>query len=376
MNTMRVCIVADDIDPHVGWGRALHSISAELARQGIPVHYCVERGVPGPTMDLVSFQVFSLARIGQFLKTIRALRRAFRRADLIHVFDATPYGILSCIANMGLGKPLIIYSFGSYSLFHPGARIKNWLMAWVYKRATRVIIVSDFVRRQIEQYGFRLNNPSLMPMGVDTSFFTPAPSGSVHLPSAIHSPYILTAGGLKPRKGYHISIPAFAAIAHEFPELSYVIVGKIAVGDAYVTQLKEIAARCGVADRIQWLHDITDEELRELYRGAEAFALCALTSADAIEGFGMVYIEASACGVPVIGPRGTGAEAAIVHGQTGLLTEPSVDGIAEAMRTILRDRAAAQRMGAAGIAHVQQFDWQRIGQEWVQIYRSLISPSV
>jgi len=169
----------------------------------------------------------------------------------------------------------------------------------------------------------------------------------------------LTVGAVKPRKGYHLSIPAFKLITDEFPDLKHVIIGYQSMV-SYVNEIKNMVAKLGLRDRVIFLQNISDEDILKYYNDAELFLMTSTTDPDSIEGFGMVYLEAGACGTPVVGAYNTGAEAAILDNVNGLLVNHEPGDIARAMRKILSDKDVADRMGQEGIKRAQEFSWSRV----------------
>jgi phosphatidyl-myo-inositol dimannoside synthase len=239
----------------------------------------------------------------------------------------------------------------------------------VYRKATKIIVVSDFVKSQIEKEGFKLPPSVIIPVGVDVDRFSLRGGSSSFVPTA--SPYILSVGALKERKGFHITIEAFSKIAQSFPLLHLVIIGTD-YHDGYKEQLAHLAKKLGVLDRVHFLSNLSDEELQATYAHAKLFVLCPITTADAIEGFGMVYLEANAAGLPVVGTRQTGAEAAIQDGENGLLAEGNPEDVSEKIRIILENPELRERMSCAGRAHVQRFTWLKIAQLIIDMYHKIL----
>ena len=234
-------------------------------------------------------------------------------------------------------------------------------MRWAYRRAKKVFVISEFTRRQIEKSGFKLEGSVIVPVGVDTNFFHPISSDEKILPY----PFVLTVGALKPRKGYHISIPAFKLIADDFPDLKYVIVGYQSMAP-YFKELKNLAADLGLKDRVIFLEKISDDELLKYYNSAELFVMTSITEPDTVEGFGMVYLEAGACGTSVVGAYNTGAEAAISDNVNGFLVKHDPVEIANAMRKILSDKDLAETFGANGIKRAKEFDWDNVAKLYLK----------
>src|SRR5262249_15525204 len=152
-------------------------------------------------------------------------------------------------------------------------------------------------------------------------------------------------GELKERKGHHLSIGAFARVAPRHPGLAHCVVGKSG-GDAYERLLRETARSAGLEDRVLFLGNVTEEEKIDLLQRARLLLHTPVTSADGgFEGFGIVYLEAAAAGIPSIGTLGSGAVDAVVDGESGLLVEPEVGAVADALERLLSDEPFARGLG-------------------------------
>jgi GxxExxY protein len=120
-------------------------------------------------------------------------------------------------------------------------------------------------------------------------------------------PYILSVGALKKRKGYEYSIKAFAEIAPQFPDLKYIIVGE---GPEY-QNLKFKIENLKLNNKVVFFNNLSEQELISLYQNAELFILLPQDVNKDIEGFGLVFLEAAAAGLPVIAVKESSAEDAV-----------------------------------------------------------------
>ena len=129
--------------------------------------------------------------------------------------------------------------------------------------------------------------------------------------------------------------------------------------------LRKLADGCGVAELVEFLGQVDDQELAALYRAGDLFIMPSRDLyGQPIEGLGLVYLEANLCGLPVIASNTGGIPDAVVHGETGLLVNPEDPGdIAAAIVRLLSDKDLAARLGAAGHARVlREFTWEHVAE--------------
>lgn len=220
--------------------------------------------------------------------------------------------------------------------------------------ADQVLSVSNFTKqRVIDRHGAVSDRIQVLPCAVDAHLLKHSERPS-RRPKMIDESnrVILTVGRLlkdERHKGHDIVLRSLPTVLSEYPNALYVILGD---GDDGVG-LRELARQLRVHDRVVFVAGATDEELVALYQNCEVFLLPARTVMDDSspkgEGFGIVFLEAMAFGIPVIGPdRGAPAEF-IRHGEHGLLVDPiDPQAVARATIQILKSPAAASRMGEAG----------------------------
>jgi len=173
---------------------------------------------------------------------------------------------------------------------------------------------------------------------------------------------IMTVGRLDERKGHDMVIRAVRLLVERFPQLVYMIVGK----GREEQRLKGLAEDLSIGERIIFTGFVTDEALPDYYRLCDVFVLPNRETEDNkqmrgdYEGFGVVFLEASACGKPVIAGKSGGSGEAVVDGVTGLLVDPKSESeIANAIERILSDNEFAGRLGMDGRRRAEkEFDWK------------------
>lgn len=366
---MKICFVCNDLNSGAGWGRLVSELAKSIRTAGHKVGFVLGKGEPDSNTLILPMR-FDAGNIFRIPSTIFKIRKFISKYDLVISIDVNPYGVFTYLASAGLPVKTVVYAIGTYSLFGQ-SKIKNMLMRRTYNEADEVFVLSDFVRRQIEKNSFRFKKYQIVPAGVNTELFKPIGASSVKL----ETPFILSVGALKQRKGYHLSIPAFKIISEKYPDLKYVIIGDSDLS-AYSNLLNNLVKELGLSEKVIFLEKVSDQELLQYYSQARLFFLTPVTTNEALEGFGMVYLEAGACGKPVVGTLNTGAEATIVDRVTGFLVEGEPAQIAKGVDRILGDEKLAVDMGQNGIRHAQEFSWSRVAQIHVNSYKKLLNRGV
>lgn len=158
---------------------------------------------------------------------------------------------------------------------------------------------------------------------------------------------ILTVGRMVESKGHDTVIRAIPEVIRSFPEARYYIAGDGVTRGA----CEELADKLGIADNVIFAGEIGEDELIRNYRASEIFIMTSryLRKTGEVEGFGIVFLEAGACGKPVIGSRSGGIPDAVIDGVTGLLVEEcDVKGVAGAIIRLLSDGDLRKRLGENG----------------------------
>ena len=211
--------------------------------------------------------------------------------------------------------------------------------------------------------GGSVDRISVIPCGVDLGHFHP--DGPVALRTG--RPRLVVVSRLVERKGIGNVIEAVQAL----PEVELVVAGGPPAADLdrdpEARRLQALATDLGVADRVRLLGGVARADLPDLLRSADVVACCPW-----YEQFGMVAVEAMACGVPVVASDVGGLAESVQDGVTGLLVPARrPDRIADAVSRLLTDPARRRRMGSAGVLRARRYGWDRIASETLEVGRAL-----
>jgi glycosyltransferase involved in cell wall biosynthesis len=207
---------------------------------------------------------------------------------------------------------------------------------------------------------------SVVPCGVDLDRFTA--TGPV-APREDGLRRIVVVSRLVPRKGIEDVIRALTHL----PDAELLVAGgppepRVA-GDPEVRRLQGVAANCGVASRVRFLGGLRRDEVPPLIRSADVVACVPW-----YEPFGIVPVEAMACGVPVVGAAVGGLLDTVLHGRSGLLVPPrEPSAIAEAIGHLLANPSLCRRMGQEGAARARQFyGWRQVAHSTLEVYEHVL----
>ncbi|MBK8905559.1 MAG: glycosyltransferase family 4 protein [Anaerolineaceae bacterium] len=197
--------------------------------------------------------------------------------------------------------------------------------------------------------------------GTEPNRFSPA-----RRPQNNETPILLTVGRLVPRKGIDLMLQALPLILRETA-----VIYHIGGSGPDRVRLEKLVQVLGIQHAVRFLGRIPDDELPQLYASADLFVMPnrEIQEEGSLEGFGIVFLEASASGLPVIAGRSGGAVEAVQDGITGLLVTPdSVEELATAVLTLLQDAPKRQQMGQAGRQWVEtEMNWDRTAQRFMEL---------
>lgn len=167
---------------------------------------------------------------------------------------------------------------------------------------------------------------------------------------------VITVARLHPRKGQVHVARALGLLPTTLRQrVRYVVTGT--GPEVYRRELENVCAGAGV--RLIGPRPVSEADLAATYAGATVYAQASVTMPESVEGFGITYLEAAACGLPVAAWASGGTNEAVLDGRTGLLSpEGDVAGLAASLRHLLEDAELRTRLGRAGQDHARSFRWE------------------
>ena len=261
------------------------------------------------------------------LCTAPALRRIRRRHgfDLIDAHFVYPDGVAAWLLARWFRVPYTITLRGTI------VRIsRTWMRRWLARRAlsgaARIFAVADSLRRVAVAMGEAPERIHVIPNGVNTRLFFPeertAARQRIGVPETAR--VLVSVGTLNERKGFHRVMEVMPALAERHPDLRLVIAGGVGPDGNNEAYLRGLARARGLEGRVHFLGPLPPEELRWVYSAGDLFVL-----ATRFEGWANVFLEAAACGLPIV-TTDVGGNAEVVHSEEVGLIVPY--GQPEALR--------------------------------------------
>ena len=305
--------------------------------KSVPKDWHVEIALPPDYFFYMSRMRFLVSR----LQSVWRVWRRAKGATLIHAIKDYPHNLVGAEAAKLAGIPCVATAHGTYSV-QPLLDNRHEARARkTYGAFAAMISVSNYTRRR--------------------------PWHDV--------PFTLGIGEVKERKGHHLSLAAFLRVAPKHPDLHHFLVGRLS-NDVYEQDLRKMVSDVGMEQRVHFLGNIDEDEKVDLLQRAEIFLHTPVTADDGgFEGFGIVYLEASASGTACIGSHDCGAEDAIVDGETGLLVEQTVDAVEAGLEKLMGDDALRAAMSAKGRAYAGQVTWVMNARSVLDIYGDILGKS-
>ena len=282
--------------------------------------------------------------------------------DIVHYFFSLPTGLLSLVPWAFRRTPYIVSLRGSdvpyYDIYNSKVHLFNLALKpvnkYIWKKAKRVIALSESLKTTALKSA--TNQPiGVIPNGVETELFIPNSNGR----QPGKQLRLITVSRLIKRKGIDHILKALAELRDE--KISLLIVGT----GSYEDYLKELCSKLKLNDIVNFYGYCPREELPKLYNGADIFILPSLA-----ESFGLVFAEAMACGLPIIGAK-TGGIVDLVLKENGILVEPG--GIDEIKEAIVEMRKKSndmmQNMGKANRRRIDMYySWKDVAQKYLDLY--------
>lgn len=349
--------MTNDFPPRPGGIQSyLHAFASRLPADDLVVYAPSWDSPTGSHPEFDAAQPFQVVRhpTSLMLPTPDVLRRA---GDVVRAegCDTVWFGAAAPLALLGpslrrAGVERVLASTHGHEVgwsMLPGARQALRLIG---SDADVVTYVSKYTRSRFSAAFGRLAALEHLPSGVDTDVYRPDPAARAEVRARYglgDRPVVLCVSRLVPRKGQDVLIRALPAIREQVPDAALLIVG----GGPYRAKLEALTASTGVAEHVVLTGSVPWSELPAHYTAGDVFAMPCRTRGRGldVEGLGIVFLEASATGLPVVAGNSGGAPETVLDHETGRIVDgQDVAEVASTVAGLLADPEQAAKMGARG----------------------------
>lgn len=313
------------------------------------------------------------SKISKVIKTIANLLYIFiyairPKVKKLHCGQILSNGIAGFLCKKILKMPYVLWVYGSETIRFGNSGYLAFIMKKILASAELIIVNSSFTQEEFIRFGADKEKLFKITPGVDTVLFRPMdkPHNLMKKYNLYGKTVLLTVARLDERKGQDIIIETLYLMKKEYSNIVYVIVGK----GREEKRLRRLVDDRELQDSVIFAGYVPDEDIPDYYNLCDIFVLPNRETENAslkgdYEGFGTVFLEANACGKPVIGGMSGGVSDAIEHGVTGLLVNPrSIDDVKEAVKSLISDPQKRHRIGTAGRLRTEKdFDWKIIAKQ-------------
>jgi len=363
-----VFVITHEFHPRRG---GIATFTEEIARAGATLGHSVEVWAQQTTLGATDLPddswPFTLRRLPLLkgthnfscrLALARHLIRERRRLRHATVYLSEPGPMLAMMMLMPWSsfrpRRLVLTFHGSEILRFHADPVTRWLTRRLIRHAFRISTLTRYTRKLLcDRFPEAASKTFLTPGALRADFATKFTPSTARTTDKI---IVLTVGRLHPRKGQLFTLEALQSLPPALRDrVEYWIVG--ATGKPhYESTLRAAAALPGLI--VRFLGDVPSDRLDGIYAQADIFALTSIDHGHSVEGFGLVYLEASAHGLPVVAHHVGGVPEAVLDGETGFLVLPRhPTSLTDAFRKLIEDPDLRRKFGAAGRAWARRTTW-------------------
>ena len=383
-----ICVVTQQLGKVIsGIGLHAHNLVRHLVEDGqkvfvvAPKDQCARGEIPYEFIAVPppvggKSQARWLALSLSFARTLSSMQRR-EKIDLVHFTDAREALFCHPDAPM-IGNVNDTYAADLQSLQYYKQNYSDWLQRWAYYRLVRqceqrgfpglqaLIANSNYTAKTLqEKYQLPAEQFFVCHKSIDFRHYETASDLRQKIPP--HPPRVLFVGGNFQRKGLTTLIKSAPMVLQEIPTVEFWIVGE----DKNSLKMQSLCRDLGVEKRFIFMGWRSQEELPKIYVQADVFAMPSLT-----EAFGVVFLEAMAAGVPVIGTNVGGIPEIIQDCENGLLVEPDdPPELGKAIVRLLKHEDLRERLIQAGLATALRFNIERMMECTYHVYHEVLRSS-
>ncbi len=377
--TVNLLVVSSDFSP-LSWGIGAYTkeLSTSLSRTnqvtvlatGIPNARAFDHGSPYRIIRTPSFPIL---RYIAFFFYVPLILKKYHIDTVLHVVWIT--SLISHMWSRMIPVPYFVTVHGTEirdDKISWRRRLKCYLKGWrlaALRKARGIFPVSNYSARLVMSLGVEQSRVKVLLNGVNTEHFRPVTN--YHKSKVQHK--LLTVARLDVNKGHDHVLKALAILKQQGLTPNYTIVGQ----GPEETMLRNMVQDLGLEDQVVFTGFISVNQLPAIYTSCDIFVMASREiqgRLDLVEGFGISFLEAGACGLPVIAGDSGGISDAVQNGKTGLLVNPdNPEDIAFAIKRLLTDSNLARQLGNEGRRWTEtQMSWEHVAKRMVSAMQRMM----
>lgn len=379
---MKVAIFSPTVSPRDGYGNITFELTKALSQKGVDItlflpesqkEFAEVLNLPFEVRYELPEYIFRLYQPKAFKFWQKINVSEF---DVVHSLFAFPYCMIAARSAKKYKKPFIMGAQGTHGVRPLTYFPEKLFLKKCYSKAKKITVPSKYTAQMIEKYSGKTYPIEVIHNGVNFERF----QKEVGTPS-IKSKYegkiiLLTVGGLWGRKGHDIVLKALSKVIKKRKDVVYVIVGE---GNAR-GQLEELIAQLGLKTQVEFAGRQMADNLVSYYQACDIYVHTPKVVDLKFEGFGIVYLEASACGKPIVATDAGGIRDAVIDTSTGLSTgaqtgliaeDGDIDGVADRILRLCEDEDLRRKLGQAGREYAKKNSWSSIAEKFENLYSQI-----
>ncbi|AEH06042.1 glycosyltransferase family 4 protein [Methanothermococcus okinawensis] len=350
-----ILLITNELNTTNGWATVGYHLNKELNNEYNVIVLSQNTDKNNKCNLITSNHYYNFYRLLKDYSTIKNSLHN-KNFDLI-ICNIEPFLPLAVLLKKYFNSKLILFGFGTY-IYYPFVKFpyKYYNKFWI-KYVDKIIVPSKFTYNKVRVW-YKKDNLFIVKLGVNIDEYHPV---NIKKEKAF-----VFVGAQKERKGVTYLILAFDKLVKEYPDVKLYMVGK--KSEKYYNFVKNH----NLHENIIFTGEVNHNELLEYYSKSFAHVLPSINTKNAFEGFGLVHLEANACGIPSIGSLGTANEEVIVDEYNGFLCpQKDVKCLYERMKTLLEDKQLYSKMCKNSLKYAKEHTWGKTAENFKRIMGEL-----
>lgn len=375
---MKLLIASSTLNKKNGYGNITYELLATLKDLGHEITLLLpendpfqENDLPGINVERVLPPYLFSYKSGHFFRHLLWHYKSKQKFDVVHSFFAFPYAPLMCREAKRMGLPFIMGAQGTYGVQPLAQWPEKYALKYAYKNADCIHVPSEYTKDAILKEAGEHYDIKVLHNGVNFKRFANHIVDNNELQEKLKDKKVLlTVGELKSRKGQDIVIKALPGIVRQHKDVLYVMAGY----PSWQIHFEKLATDLGVREYIHITGPVSDKDVLDLFHSADIYIHTPrVHNRFQFEGFGIVYLEAGACGKPSVGTDAGGIKDALLHEKTGLVADDEdVLSVSQYILRLLADDQLRSVYGKAAEQYAAEHDWLPVAQKYENMYQDTL----